>query len=67
MKRLYEKNELTFSLLWIGVYVISFSLADGLSELIGVEKLITAVVGLVLMLGLYIWVLKNGLWEYYGF
>lgn len=67
MKRLYEKNELTFALIWIGIYVMSFSLADGLSELIGVEKLITAVVGLALMLGLYIWVLKNGLWEYYGF
>lgn len=67
MKRLYEKNELTFALLWIGVYVVSFSLADGLSELIGIEKLVTAVVGPVLMLGLYIWVLKNGLWEYYGF
>lgn len=67
MKSLYEKNELIFSLLWIGVYVVSFSLADGLSEALGVEKLVTAVVGLVLMLVLYIWVLKNGLWEYYGF
>ena len=26
MKRLYEKNELTFALIWIGVYVISLSL-----------------------------------------
>lgn len=67
MKRLYEKNELTFALIWIGVYLVSFSLGDGLSELIGIEKLVTAVVGLALMLGLYIWVLKNGLWEYYGF
>lgn len=67
MKSLYEKNELTFALIWIGVYVVSFSLADSLSELIGIEKSVTAVVGLVLMLGLYIWVLRNGLWEYYGF
>ncbi len=67
MKGLYKKNELTFALLWIGVYVVSLSLADGLSELIGIEKLVTAVVGLVMMLGLYIWVLRNGLAETYGF
>lgn len=67
MKGLYEKKELTFALLWIGVYVVSFSLADGLSERIGIEKLVTAVVGLVLMMGLYIWVLRNGLAEKYGF
>lgn len=66
MKRLYETNELTFALIWIGIYVVSFSLADGLSELIGIEKLVTAFVGLALMLGLYIWVLKNGLAEMYG-
>ena len=67
MKRLYEKNELTFALIWIGVYVVSLSLGDVLSDMIGIEKVANAVIGLVLMLGLYIWVLKNGLWEYYGF
>lgn len=66
MKRLYATNELTFALIWIGIYVVSFSLADGLSELIGIEKLVTAFVGLALMLGLYIWVLKNDLAEMYG-
>lgn len=67
MKRLYEKNELTFALVWIGIYVVLFSLADALSAKIGIEKLVTSVVGLAMMLGLYIWVLKNGLWEHYGF
>lgn len=67
MKRLYEKNELTFALIWIGIYIISLSLGDKVSEIIGVEKIANAAIGLVMMLGLYIWVLKNGLWEYYGF
>jgi len=67
MKRLYEKNELAFALIWIGIYVVLFSVADGLSEALGVQKLVTAAVGLLLMLGLYIWVLRNGLAETYGF
>ena len=61
MKRLYEQNELTFALIWIGIYVLSFSLADGLSAKLGVEKLLTAIVGLVLTVGLFVWTCKQGL------
>jgi len=67
MKRLYEKNELTFALVWIGVYIVAFGFADRLSELLGIEKIVTAIVSLAMMLGLYIWVLKNDLAERYGF
>ena len=66
MNRLYEKNELTFSLIWIGIYVVLFSLADELSAQIGIEKLVTAAVALLMMLAVYIWILKNGLAEKYG-
>ncbi len=41
MKRLYEKNKLTFALIWIGVYVVAASVADGLSGAIGVAKIVT--------------------------
>ena len=61
MKGLYDKNELTFALGWIGIYVLSFSLADGLSARLGIEKLLTAVVGLVLTVGLFVWTCKQGL------
>ncbi len=61
MKRLYDKNELTFALVWIGIYVLSFSLADGLSAKLGIEKLLTALVGLVLTVGLFVWTCKQGL------
>lgn len=61
MKKLYDKNELTFALLWIGIYVLSFSAADGLSARLGVEKLLTALVGLALSVGLFVWTCKQGL------
>ena len=66
MKRLYEKHELTFALVWIGIYVVLFSFGDELSAQIGMEKLITAIVGAILMVICYVWILKNGLAEEYG-
>ena len=48
MKKLYEKNELVFALMWIGVYVVLFSMADRLSAALGTEKLVTALLGAVL-------------------
>ena len=66
MKRLYEKNELTFALLWIGIYVVCFSMADALSQNLGTEKLVTALVGMALSVGLFVWVCKNGLGRKFG-
>ncbi len=66
MKKLYEKNELTFSLVWIGAYVVLFSVADNLSEALGVAKSVTAPVGVLLALYLFFWIKKNGLLEKYG-
>ena len=37
MKKLYEKNELIFALLWIVVYCVLQSLANPLNKRIGVE------------------------------
>lgn len=42
MKKLYMKNELLFSLLWIGFYVVVLSMAENLSDILGTEKIITA-------------------------
>ncbi len=41
MIKLYKKNELTFSLVWIIVYVVLTSLADAFSEKLGVLKSLT--------------------------
>ena len=61
MKKLYDKNELLFALTWIGVYVVGFSAADGLSSALGIEKLLTALLGAVLTGVLLTFLRKNGL------
>ncbi len=66
MKKLYEKNELTFTLVWIAVYVVGTSLAEALSETIGVYKLVSAVFHMALTAGLFLWVRRNSLTEKYG-
>lgn len=66
MERLYKKNELFFALMWIAVYVIGISTADGLSEQFGILKVITLPVALVLSFFLYGWIRKNKLQQYYG-
>ena len=66
MKKLYEKNELTFALVWIAVYVAGTSLAEALSETIGAYKLVSAVFHVALTAALFLWVRRNGLAEKYG-
>ena len=66
MTKIYEKNELNFALIWIGIYVVSLSIADSISGSVGTAKLITAPVCIVLTFIIYFWIRKNGLKEKYG-
>lgn len=66
MKKLYKKDELWFAVLWIGLYVVGFSLGDEFSEKLGMPKLLTCAVGLVLSAVLFRFVKQNGLMSYYG-
>lgn len=66
MLRLYEKNKLGFSLVWIGIYVVLLSLADNLSGAVGVEKLVTAPLSVVLSIVLWLWLRGHGLREEHG-
>lgn len=66
MYRLYKKNELNFSLVWIISYVVLFSVADSFSVSLGTEKIITAPVGIVFTLLLLGFVRKHNLKEKYG-
>lgn len=66
MKRIYLKNELAFSLIWIGIYVVSFSLADSFSSTIGIEKSLTALLAIIMTLFLYLWINKMNLKSKYG-
>lgn len=65
-KKLYAKNELLFAILWIIAYIVGFSLADQLSCVIGIEKIITAPLGVGMSVFLFVWIKKNGLAEEYG-
>lgn len=59
MKRLYEKNSLTFSLILIGFYVLAFSVADSVSSMVGTEKLLTAPLSAAMTAFLLFWLRKN--------
>ncbi len=66
MKRLFEKSEIWFAVIWIIIYVVGFSTADSISESIGNPKLVTAVFALVLSAVLFFFVKKNDLMAYFG-
>jgi len=66
MNRLYKKNELMFSLVWIAVYVVLFSFSDSLSISLGIEKIVTAPLGVLFVVFLWCWIKKQDLLEKYG-
>lgn len=66
MKKIYDKNELNFALIWIGIYVVLASVGDNLSATIGITKLVTAPICIILTIILYLWIRKNELKEKYG-
>lgn len=66
MYRLYKKNQLNFSLVWILSYVILFSLSDRFSALLGVEKIITVPVGISFVLLILSFIKKHALRKQYG-
>lgn len=66
MTKLYKKNKLTFALIWIGCYVVFASLADGLSQTVGIEKIITVFVLAVMTAQLYFWMRGQGLKGEFG-
>ena len=67
MTKLYKKSEITFAILWIVAYVVLSSLADQLSESVGVTKSVTAALHVAMSLVLFFWIRKNGLSVKYGF
>ena len=66
MYRLYEKNKLNFSLVWIIAYVVLFSIAENLSASLGFEKIITAPLCIIFVLLIIGFIKKHNLWEQYG-
>ena len=66
MKKLYTKNELTFAIIWIVLYVVLLSIADSISASCGIQKLITAPLCVIMTVFLFVWVKKSDLMNKYG-
>ena len=66
MKKLYEKNELTFAIVWIVVYCVLQSLANPLNKAIGVEYAASAAFCVLQTVVLFTFLRKNGLRKRYG-
>ena len=67
MTKIFKKSEISFAILWIVAYVIITSLADQLSETVGVTKSVTAVLHIAMSLILFFWIRNHNLSEKYGF
>ena len=66
MKKLYEKNELAFALLWIVVYCVLQSLANPLNKDVGVEYSVSALFCILQTIVLFAFIRKNHLQKRYG-
>jgi len=73
VKKLYEKNELTFALVWIGLYVIVMNIAlqfcggfDDLASKTAVQVLIPVICICVFAVVSTVWIIRNGLSKKYG-
>ena len=67
MKKLYEKNELTFTIVWIVIYCVLQSFANPLNEKIGIEYSASALFCVLQSVILFLFVWKNHLLKRYGF
>ena len=66
LKKLHEKSEIWFAVAWIIAYVVLASTGDNISEDLGISKIVTLPILIVLSATLYFFVRKNGLAEKYG-
>ena len=66
LKRLFEKDEVWFAVVWIIIYVVGFANADAISKSLGCPKLLTVFVGLILSVIIYRFICKKQLKDYYG-
>lgn len=66
MKKLYDRNELLFSLIWIAAYCILQSLANALDDAAGLRYACSALFALLQTSLLFAFLHKNSLFQKYG-
>ncbi len=67
IREFYDKSELGFSIIWIIAYCILASIGDNISDELGISKIITLPILLVLSLILFLFIKRNNSTEKYGF
>lgn len=63
---LYKKDEVTFSIVCIVVYVVLMSVADNISHGLGIEKIITMPLSFIMAALIFIFLKKNDLFRKHG-
>lgn len=66
MKILYQKSEIWFAVVWIIAYCVLASMGDNLSASIGMQKIITLPILIILSAILFLFVWKNQLLKKFG-
>lgn len=66
MKKLYQKSELAFAIVFIVAYCVIMSIGDSISETVGITDAVTLPFAAVLSAVLTVFLKKNGLFEKYG-
>ena len=66
VKKLYEKSEIWFAVAWIIAYVVLASTGDNISADIGILKIATLPILIILSVILFLFVKRNGLSKRYG-
>ena len=66
LRKLYDKSKIWFAVTWIISYCVLMSIGDALSLLIGIDKSVTLVIGIVLSAILLLFLKRNGLFSDYG-
>lgn len=66
MKKIYDKSEIWFAVMWIIIHVVGVSIADSLSESIGIPHLITLFFSCAMIAVLLSFMKNNGFMQKYG-
>ena len=66
LKKLYDKSEIWFALVWIIAYCVLMSVGDVLSAAAGTEKSVTLAVGLLMSATLLLFLKRHALFGAYG-
>ena len=66
MNKIYKKNEVTFAIICIVIYVVGTSVAEAIAESMNIVKLPSMIFHLIFTVVLLTWLKKNDLFEKYG-